>query len=94
MLKLPGGEGNLRNEHHKYDQEKLVYLSIPQSLVVGPDGEERPPTTMYKTELIEFPSKRKDGWWEVRLGEFITHNDQLTKNFRQWYVLFITISFS
>lgn len=70
----------------------VVYLSTPQSLVIGSDGAERSPNTMNKHTMVESPRRRKDGWSEVRLGEFSKHNIQ---DSRPWYVrLTITFIFS
>ncbi|KAI3506039.1 hypothetical protein L1887_28393 [Cichorium endivia] len=67
-----------KSENSGNDQErhmKVVYLTTPQRPVIGPHGTEKSPSTMNKMEGIGFPRMRKDGWWEVRLGEFMAHND-------------------
>ncbi|KAL7609838.1 hypothetical protein Lser_V15G12891 [Lactuca serriola] len=76
MLKLPRGDNDFRNNHRRYNQEKFVYLSLPQSPIIEPDGALRSCGTINKPEMIEFPRKREDGWWEVRLGEFVTHDNE------------------
>lgn len=94
MLKLPRGDNDFRNNHRRYNQEKFVYLSLPQSPIIEPDGALRSCGTINKPEMIEFPRKREDGWWEVRLGEFVTHdNEQMVQCSRPRYVLIIIKKF-
>ncbi|XP_023765679.1 uncharacterized protein LOC111914158 isoform X4 [Lactuca sativa] len=66
-----------RNENKRwYNQQNIVYLSTPQSHVIGElDSYKESHSTMNKTNMIAYPRRRSDGWWEVKLGEFITFVD-------------------
>lgn len=88
-----------RNENKRwYNQQNIVYLSTPQSHVIGElDSYKESHSTMNKTNMIAYPRRRSDGWWEVKLGEFITFvdagdNEKWIPNFLPRYDFFRMIS--
>ncbi|CAH1454465.1 unnamed protein product [Lactuca virosa] len=79
------------NENKRwYNQQNIVYLSTPQSQVIGElSGYKESHSTMNKTNMIAYPRRRSDDWWEVKLGEFITFddagdNEKWIQNFLPW----------
>ncbi|PWA91177.1 protein kinase-like domain-containing protein [Artemisia annua] len=65
-------------------RQKLIYLMIPQIPVIGLDGEKRHCSSSNKPKTANFPSKRKDGWWEVNIGEVVPEDQEAFEDSLPW----------
>nr|XP_043635407.1 uncharacterized protein LOC122606633 [Erigeron canadensis] len=54
------------------EKTRTMYLKRPRSPLFEPDGLIKSSNPLNKLSNMEFPRERKDGWWEVSLGEFIS----------------------